>query len=105
MTPLYPQKLALTSTKSGGRLGCIVRSWTQATELFLQKVPELHKRVCNDQRIQGILVNGKTTYLMPYFLVSTVPTIEDEAVFSGHRNHSPVTRNRTVFITDTCSRS
>jgi hypothetical protein len=29
---LYPQKLALTSPTSGGRLVGIVRSWTQATE-------------------------------------------------------------------------
>jgi hypothetical protein len=29
---LYPQKLALTSLTSGGRLVGVVRSWTQATE-------------------------------------------------------------------------
>jgi hypothetical protein len=32
-TPLYPQKLALTSPTSGGRSVGIVRSWTKATEL------------------------------------------------------------------------
>jgi hypothetical protein len=32
-TPLYPQKLALTSPTSGGRLVGIVRSLTKATEL------------------------------------------------------------------------
>jgi hypothetical protein len=31
---LYPQKLALTSTTSGGRSAGIVRSRTQATEFF-----------------------------------------------------------------------
>jgi hypothetical protein len=31
---LYPQKLTLTSQTSGGRLVCIVRSWTKATEFF-----------------------------------------------------------------------
>jgi hypothetical protein len=39
-TPLYPQKLALTTLKSGGRSIGIVRSRTQATEfvsLFLYK--------------------------------------------------------------------
>jgi hypothetical protein len=34
-TPLYPQKLALTSPTSGGLLVGIVRSWTRATEFFL----------------------------------------------------------------------
>jgi hypothetical protein len=35
---LYPQKLALTSLKTGGRLVDIVHSWTQATEfLFVVK--------------------------------------------------------------------
>jgi hypothetical protein len=32
-TPLYPQKLKLTSATSGCRLVGIVRSWTKATEL------------------------------------------------------------------------
>jgi hypothetical protein len=34
-TPLYPQKLALTSPTSGGRSAGIVRSRTKATELLL----------------------------------------------------------------------
>jgi hypothetical protein len=34
VTPLYPQKLALTSPTSGGRSVGIVRSRTQATEFF-----------------------------------------------------------------------
>jgi hypothetical protein len=33
-TPLYLQKLALTSPTSGGRSVGIVRSWTQATEFI-----------------------------------------------------------------------
>ena len=33
MTPLYPQKLALTSPTGGGRSVSIVRLWTKATEL------------------------------------------------------------------------
>jgi len=32
VTPLYPQKLALTSPTGGGRSVGIVRSWTKATE-------------------------------------------------------------------------
>ena len=34
MTPLYPQKLALTSPTGGGRSVGIVRSRTKATEFF-----------------------------------------------------------------------
>jgi hypothetical protein len=34
-TPLHPQKLALTSPKSGGRSVGIVRSRTKATELVI----------------------------------------------------------------------
>jgi hypothetical protein len=33
VTPLYPQKLALTSPTSGGRSVGIVRSWTKSMEL------------------------------------------------------------------------
>jgi hypothetical protein len=33
VTPLYPQKLALTSPISGGRSVGIVHSWTKATYL------------------------------------------------------------------------
>jgi hypothetical protein len=36
VTPLYPQKLALTSPTSGGRSVGIVLSRTQATELSLK---------------------------------------------------------------------
>jgi hypothetical protein len=32
---LYPQKLALTSSTSGGRSACIVRPLTKATEIFV----------------------------------------------------------------------
>jgi len=34
VTPLYPQKLALTSPTGGGRSVGIVRSRTKATEFF-----------------------------------------------------------------------
>jgi len=34
VTPLYPQKLALTSPTGGGRSVGIVRSRTKATEIF-----------------------------------------------------------------------
>jgi len=35
VTPLYPQKLALTSPTGGGRSVGIVRSRTKATEVFI----------------------------------------------------------------------
>ena len=37
-TPLYPQKLALTSPTSGGRSVGIVRSRTKATEFVLEQL-------------------------------------------------------------------
>jgi hypothetical protein len=41
-TPLYPQKLALTSPTSGGRSVGIVSSRTKATELVMSAVNGLH---------------------------------------------------------------
>jgi len=38
VTPLYPQKLALTSPTGGGRSVGIVRSRTKATEFFLLRI-------------------------------------------------------------------
>jgi len=35
VTPLYPQKLALTSPTGGGRSVGIVRLWTKATEFLV----------------------------------------------------------------------
>jgi len=45
VTPLYPQKLALTSPTGGGRSVGIVRSRTKATEMYvlmIQYLTELH---------------------------------------------------------------
>ena len=41
VTPLYPQKLALTSPIGGGRSVGIVRSRTKATEFFYYKKGEM----------------------------------------------------------------
>jgi len=38
VTPLYPQKLALTSPTCGGRSVGIVRSRTKATEFYIPSV-------------------------------------------------------------------
>ena len=48
-TPLYPQKLALTSPTGGGRSVGIVRSRTKATELvsYLQIVPHFFSQMEN----------------------------------------------------------
>ena len=41
VTPLYPQKLALTSPTGGGRSVGIVRSQTKATEFFFSAIEKL----------------------------------------------------------------
>jgi len=48
VTPLYPQKLALTSPTGGGRSVGIVRSRTKATELHLVGIsfPQMNTRCC-----------------------------------------------------------
>jgi hypothetical protein len=45
VTPLYPQKLALTSPTGGGRSVGIVRSRTKATEFSFLAVLRHSKRV------------------------------------------------------------
>jgi hypothetical protein len=42
-TPLYPQKLALTSLTSGGRSVSIVCSWTKATEIVFSLILQNHE--------------------------------------------------------------
>ena len=51
MTPLYPQKLALTSPTGGGRSVGIVRSRTKATEFLT----EIIRTVSEDWRRQRTL--------------------------------------------------
>jgi len=53
VTPLYPQKLALTSPTDGGRSVGIVRSRTKATEFFFMRinsVPDV-KCFCNNKNV------------------------------------------------------
>jgi len=48
VTPLYPQKLALTSPTGGGRSVGIVRSRTKATEIYdglLMMAPTEHSNI------------------------------------------------------------
>ena len=42
VTPLYPQKLVLTSPTGGGRSVSIVRVWTKATEFSLVRVTTMY---------------------------------------------------------------
>jgi hypothetical protein len=42
VTPLYPQKLALTSPTSGGRLVDIVRMWTKGHGIFYIYIHACH---------------------------------------------------------------
>ena len=53
-TPLYPQKLALTSPTGGGRSVGIVRSRTKATEFFY--VYKLKKGHLEDLGIAGKII-------------------------------------------------
>ena len=57
-TPLYPQKLALTSPTGGGRSVGIVRSWTKATEYikidFLLRIEKIRVH-CKQQSINCIV--------------------------------------------------
>jgi hypothetical protein len=48
VTPLYPQKLALTSPTSGSRSVDIVRSQTQATELVSDSSTETDKKLTQE---------------------------------------------------------
>ena len=57
VTPLYPQKLALTSPTGGGRSVGIVRSRTKATEFSLVLV--LPTRVKDNTRTRGQERNGQ----------------------------------------------
>jgi hypothetical protein len=43
-TPLYPQKLALTSPTCGGRSVCIIRLWTKAMEFSFQFITTWYHR-------------------------------------------------------------
>jgi len=53
VTPLYPQKLALTSPTGGGRSVGIVRSRTKATE-FLLPVWLQHKTRTNTIKVRNM---------------------------------------------------
>jgi len=56
VTPLYPQKLALTSPTGGGRSVGIVRVRTKATEFSLvyydSKIFWDHRRICGPSLIE-----------------------------------------------------
>jgi len=56
VTPLYPQKLALTSPTGGGRSVGIVRSRTKATEEFSGHMNCI--RVTEDRKLCGVLANA-----------------------------------------------
>ena len=57
MTPLYPQKLALTSPTGGGRSVGIVRSRTKATEFF-----NIKRSAFRGLILQGPLIKRVPTY-------------------------------------------
>ena len=51
VTPLYPQKLTLTSPTGGGRSVGIVRSRTKATEFYVSLMYELKKKLERHLRV------------------------------------------------------
>jgi hypothetical protein len=57
-TPLYPQKLALTSTSCGRSVG-IFRSRTEATEFMLLRLPQFPSEIC--VKASCLLVSGAWT--------------------------------------------
>jgi hypothetical protein len=59
VTPLYPEKLALTSPTSGSRLVGIVRLWIEAAELLL-----CYKLVYSDSECMSRIpsMKNKTMY-------------------------------------------
>ena len=59
VTPLYPQKLALTSPNGGGRSVGIVRSRTKATEFSLVDRRKLINGVLETIRTPNFIYNGE----------------------------------------------
>jgi hypothetical protein len=71
MTPLYPQKLALTSPSGGGRSVGIVRSRTKATEfslvlvsLFSGNSRRMGETIERPQASQGTTGSGQITHVL-----------------------------------------
>jgi hypothetical protein len=62
VTPLYPQKLALSSPAGGGRAVGIVRSRTKATEIFTDAAKE---RTCMSQNSCWMAFLENMTYRQP----------------------------------------
>ena len=62
VTPLYPQKLALTSPTGGGRSVGIVRSRTKATEFRVIPIRE------TDDRINALMLLAvRKRYIIVYY--------------------------------------
>ena len=80
VTPLYPQKLALTSPTGGGRSDGIVRSRTKATEFFCYLLSNMRISNCEISvthiNMSYIVVPIKTrqlkTYAFDRFLSATL---------------------------------
>ena len=74
VTPLYPQKLALTSPTGGGRSVGIVRSRTKATEFFISCT------LYRSTRLRICATNRKVAGSIPYALIG--PWVDS----ASHRN-------------------
>ena len=71
VTPLYPQKLALTSPTGGGRSVGIVRSRTKATEFFLlQDESKFVRRRFVEKLCQRLKQQSLPTTFISYFVLA-----------------------------------
>jgi hypothetical protein len=81
VVPLYPQKLALTSSTSGGRSVGIVRSQTQATEFsfsfldvlgkIIRLVSVIRQRTRREHRLQQLFVAARTSLENSFLLTKS----------------------------------
>ena len=69
VTPLYPQKLALTSPTGGGRSVGIVRVQTKATEFSLVLVCLVQQAISQTMNIVGVAASSAFTYIRLYMYV------------------------------------
>jgi hypothetical protein len=75
VTPLYPQKLALTSPTGGGRSVGIVRSRTKATEFSLVHVRYSAEFFLECEVFQREVEEIKTLFMFSKFCQKIVPFI------------------------------
>ena len=84
VTPLYPQKLALTSPTGGGCSVSIVRSRTKAMEFFMEHLIFLNSTALD--------TTGLSTYMLGCFIGLF------DKIYHLHRPYSIITSNKSVTM-------